>query len=211
MRVDAKVLDSFVFGQIMEFLDSTITLARRELTELSLQKILDRARSCRTTPFSGHALIQPEQWPNSKISGWEFTKCDEDDLKYINCLVREKYSASSESMKRILDLDTRRCDQVCEYDFGIRKIRSTRLIKQEMTSLSTELSNYINGLTFQQKKRIVESVLAPENGGKCIIKWARSSDDSHSRDDTTSKKASHFFRGAFRTEPQLIQITFLLA
>ena len=210
MRVDAKVLDSFVFGQIMEFLDSTITVARRELTELSLKKILDRARSCRTTPFSGHALIQPEQWPNSKISGWEFTKCDEDDLKCINCLVREKYSASSESMKRILDLDTRRCDQVCEYDFGVRKIGTKRLIKQEMTSLSTELSNYINGMTFQQKKRIVESVLAPENGGKCIIKWARSFDHSHSRQDTSSKEKSHFFRGAFRTEPQFIQITFLL-
>jgi len=44
---------------------------------ISLQKILDRARSCRTTPFSGHALIQPEQWQIRKYRDGNFTKCDE--------------------------------------------------------------------------------------------------------------------------------------
>jgi hypothetical protein len=114
-------------------------------------------------------------------------------------------------MIRNLDLETKRCDQVYEFNFGIRRIRSERLIKPEMILLSTEISNHINGMTFQQKKRIVESILAPENGGKCIIKWARSSDHSHCREDISSKEASKDFRGTFRTEQQLIQISFLLS
>jgi hypothetical protein len=188
-----------------------ITVARKKLTELSLQKILNNAHSWCATPFSGHSLLQTEQWANSKISGWEFTKCDEGDLKYVKCSDREKYSAPSESMIRNFDIETKRCNQVCEFDFGIRRIRSERLIKPEMTLLSTEMSNHINKMTFQQKKRIVESILAPENGGKCIIKWARSSDHSRCREDISSKEASKYFRGTFRTEPQLIQISFLLA
>ena len=123
---------------------------------------------------------------------------------------REKYSAPSESMIRNLNLETKRYDQVYEFDFGIRRIKSERLIKPELILLSTEMLNHINGMTFQQKKRIVESILAPENGGKCIIKWAKSSDHSHCREDISSKEASKYFRGAFRTEAQLIQITFLM-
>ena len=211
MRTDAKVVDGFVFGQIMEFVGSMITVARKELTELSLQKILDNAHSWCATPFSGHSLLQTEQWANSKILGWEFTKCDEDDLKYVKCSDREKYSAPSKSMIRNLDLETKRCDQVYEFDSGIRRIKSQRLIKPEMILLSTEMSNHVNGMTFQQRKRIVESILAPQNSGKCIIKWARSSDHSHCREDISSKEASKYFRGAFRTEPQLIQISFLLS
>ncbi|MRS03428.1 hypothetical protein EG832_09450 [bacterium] len=63
-------------------------------------------------------------------------------------------------------------------------------------------------MTSEQKKRVIESVITPEYGGKCVIKWAMHSDDSNRLEKMSSIKTGRFSKGAFRNNPQIIQVTF---
>jgi site-specific DNA recombinase len=83
MRVDANTVDNFVFEQVTEFLGRMITLARRGLTDLSLQKITERAQSWHTTHSTEKALFQAGHQECNRIAGWELTKCCDSELKYI--------------------------------------------------------------------------------------------------------------------------------
>jgi DNA invertase Pin-like site-specific DNA recombinase len=207
MRVDANVLDDFFFGQIMEFLGNMVTFARHGLTDLSLQKITERAQNWHTALVAERWSVQAEHWKRNRIAGWEIKKCCESDLKYIKeC--KKIYSIGLKSMKREPDSAKRQCDQVDDYEKDVLRIRSERVIKPDPIILSAEISSYTDGMTFEQKKRLVESVVTPEYGGKCVIKWAMSSDVSDGCVELSLKKTARHSSGMFRTEPQLIEIIF---
>jgi len=81
------------------------------------------------------------------------------------------------------------------------------VIKSDLIIRSDEISNYTDGMTIEQKKRVMESVITPEYGGKCIIKWGMYP-ATNGLDKLSSKKRGRFSKGVFRNIPQIIQITF---
>jgi len=207
MRVDTITLDNFVFEQVIEFLGGMITLARRGLTDLSLQKITERAHSWHTILSAEKALFQVGHQECNRIAGWELTKCCDSELMYIKqCML--KYSVDSNVMKRELDSEKLRCDRVNEFGKDVMRIRRIGVLKSEPNILATEISGFKEKMTFEQRKRVVEHVVAPQYGGKCIIRWATHSDASDDRGGLTSKKIDRYARGVFRNEPLIIEITF---
>ena len=207
MRVDANILDNFIFGQVMEFLGSMVALARRGLMDLSLQKIAERTQSWRNAPFTGEASFQAGHREYDRLAGWELTKCSESELKYIHdCYI--KYSTNPRATKKKSDPAKRQCDQVDVFESDVLRIRSEQVITPDLIIRSDEISNYTDGMTIEQKKRVMESVITPEYGGKCIIKWGMYPDASNGSDELSSKKTGSFSKGVFRNIPQIIQITF---
>jgi DNA invertase Pin-like site-specific DNA recombinase len=206
MRVNANALDNFVFALVMEFLDSMVTFARRGLTDLSLQKIMERVQSWRTEFSADTVSFQPRHRDCDRMTDWELTKSDE-KLNYVKSAYH-KYSINLKAMKKNPDSTERRCEQMDEFEMDVLRIRSERVIKPESTVLSAEICDYANRMTFEQKKRIVESIVAPKYGGKCIIRWAMPSNASDGREALSPNKIKKFSRGAFRSELQIIEITF---
>jgi DNA invertase Pin-like site-specific DNA recombinase len=207
MRVDANTLDNFVFGQVMEFLGSVVTFARRGLTDLSLQKITERVQSWHTTLSTEKVSFQGENGECVRIAGWEITKSCDSELKYVKKCKLE-YSMNSKSMKKETDYSKRHCNHLDEFEKDVLRIRSERVISSEPTILSAEISGLTERMTIEQKKSIVESVVTPEYGGKCVIRWATPSDSSDGRGELSSKEMKRYSKGVFRNEPQSIEITF---
>ena len=207
MRVDANTVDNFVFEQVTEFLGRMITLARRGLTDLSLQKITERAHSWHTTHSTEKALFQAGHQECNRIAGWELTKCCDSELKYIKqCML--KCSANSKVMKKELDSDKLQCDHVDEFQKDVLRIRSERVLMSEPNILSTESSGFTERMNFEQRKRVLEYVVAPEYGSKCVIRWATHSNESDDREELSSKKIDRFAGGVFLNAPLIIEITF---
>jgi hypothetical protein len=63
-------------------------------------------------------------------------------------------------------------------------------------------------MNFEQRKRVLEYVVAPEYGSKCVIRWATHSDESDDREELSSKKIDRFAGGVFLNAPLIIEITF---
>lgn len=207
MRADAHTLDNFIFGQVIELLSGIVSIIRRGLTELTMQKIMERAQIHPATLFMKKASRQTEHQECYRIAGWEVTKCSEIELEYIKNVYRE-YSKNSKAMKNNPDPAMRRCNQSDQFEIDYFRISSMQVIRQEPPNLSTEISHYMDGLTFEQKKRVIESIISPEYGGKCIIRWATPSDISDGREELSSLPKGRFTSGAFRNVPQIVQITF---
>jgi DNA invertase Pin-like site-specific DNA recombinase len=205
MRVDAHTLDNFIFGHVMELLDGMVSIARRGLSELSLQKIMERAQSHPAELYEKGSQ-QTEHQECYRVAGWELTKCSESELKYIKNVYRE-YLNNSKPVKKNLDLVMRRRDQDDCFEIDYLKIKSTQEITKGPINVSTEISNSMNGMTFEQKKRVIESIITPEYGGNCIIRWAKPSAISNGLKELQSTPKGRFSSGAFRKVPQIIQIT----
>jgi DNA invertase Pin-like site-specific DNA recombinase len=200
MRVDAHTLDNFVFGQIMELLSSIVSVAHLGLKELNLQKIIERAQNPLNT------LSSKQVSECYRIAGWELKKCNESDLKYIKKAC-QGYSINSNLLKNNHDSEIHRYDQDNQFAVDYLKINSSRMIRQEPINLSTDISYYIDALTFEQKKRVIESMISPASGGKCIIRWAKPSEIANGFEELPSPKRDRFSSGAFRNEPQIIEMT----
>ena len=206
MRADAHILDNFIFGQVMELLSGIISIVHRGLTELSMQKIMERAQ-IQPAVFMKKASLQTDNPRYYSIGAWEVTKCSEVELEYIKNLYRE-YSKYSNSMRNNFSPAVQRSHQVNQYEIDYFRISSEQVIRQGPPNLSTEIFEYVNGMTFEQKKRVIESIISPEYGGKCVIRWAAPSNISDGREIWSSLPKDRFTSGAFRNLPQIVQITF---
>ena len=208
MRVDAHTLDNFIFGQVMEFLGGMVSFARRGLSDLSLQKITERTHAWRKTLSTGEQPFQTGHQDGDRLADWVLKRCDESELRYIKECYK-KYSPNSSVMNKKLDSARYPCDHVDEFANIVFRIRSERVMKSDSIIHSPEISSYTDGMTIEEKKRVIESVIAPEYGGKCDIIWAMHSDASSNRSEEISpRNTGKFSKGAFRTNPQIIQITF---
>ena len=205
MRVEAQTLDNFIFGQIMELLSGIVSIVHRGVTELTLKRIMERAQIRPASLFMKEESRQTEHPECYRIAGWEVTKCSEIELEYIKNVCRE-YSDSSKVLKNKPPM--RRCHQNDQLEIDYYRISSVQVIKQEPPDLSTDISHYVDRMTFEQKKRVIESIISPEYGGKCIIRWATPSDTSDEKGKLPSLPKGRFTSGAFRNVPQTVQITF---
>lgn len=207
MRVDANTLDNFVFRQVMELLSGIVSIARQGLTELSMQKIIERAKIQPAVHFIRNASLDAEHPECCRIASWKVTKCNESELIFIKKTDRE-YSKYSEAMKYYPDPGIRRCDQNDQFESDYVKINSMQVIGQEPINPSAEKLYNIDEMTFEERKRITESIISPKYGGKCIIRWSTPSDIYNRQEELSSPSKSRFASGAFRHDPQIAQITF---
>ena len=204
IRADAHTLDNFIFGQVMELLSGIIRIVHRGLTELSMQNIIERAQIQPAALFMKKASLQTDDLECYSIAAWKVTKCNEVELEYIKNLYRE-YSVS---MRNNFSPAVQRSHQINQYEIDYYRISSEQVIRQGPPNLSTEIFEYVNGMTFEQKKRVIESIISPEYGGKCVIRWAAPSNISDRRENWSSLPKERFTSGAFRNLPQIVQITF---
>ena len=206
MRVDSTTTDNYIFSHVMEFLSSIVNCARHELMDLSLIKIMQKFNDGHTALSTEHKSILQRCSNNSHIDNWDLKYISDTEMKHIrNC--RNRYSGNGGIINRNYGNVKRKYDLINTFDDDILKISSSQLIRHEKADFSDEISCYIDAISFDQKKNIIESVIAPDKGGECFIRWAKQSDMTC---DIAPLKLeeNRFYPGSFRIHPLVIEITF---
>lgn len=206
MRVDVSTLDNYVFAQVMEFLNGIVVSVRDGLMDLSLKTIMERINSWPKTSVENRKPLQLGYKENECNDYWEFTHITEIEWTSIreSC---ERYLKRRRYVNKKHEDSKRRYDLIGKHGEKILKVTNRRLISPGKIDFSETVSSYTETMSFEQRKSIVESVIAPEKGGKCVIKWARNHGEIDLVHSPLTKKGK-FPQGEFRKYPFMIEITF---
>jgi len=207
MRVDAHTIDNFIIGQIIELLSGIVSIIHRGLTDLTLNKLLEKAQVHPAANFIKQVSLHANDMECFRIAAWEVKKCSRTEIERSENVHRDHAKQSSGAI-RICSPAARKCNHMNEYEIDCYRISSEQVIRKISPTLSTEIKFCIDRMTFEQKKRVIESILLSEDGGKCEIRWATSSDKCDVQENLTFLPKGRYTSGVFRNLPQVVKITF---
>ena len=205
MRVDANTLDNFIFGQVMEVLDGIVRMVRCGMAELTFQNFVERLQE--EQPEGLVKTLSLNKMGSCKIGAWEMIKCNRGEFDTVRH-GHQDHEKHSSTMQNNEGVALRICNQNIKDVSNYYKISSEQMIRKATSCLSTEITSYINRMTFEQKKRVIESIIGAESGGRCTIRWAEPANASDLQKYSSAFAKGRFTSGAFRNIPQLVQITF---
>ena len=206
MRVDAHTLDNFVIGQIMELLSGIVGIIHRGLTDLTLNKLLEKAQVHTADNFKKVSL-HANDMECFRTAAWDVKKCCRTEIEQSETVHRD-HAKQSTGATRICDPAVRRCNHMNDYEIDCYRISSEQVIRKISPTLSTEIKFCIDRMTFEQRKRVIESILLSVGGGKCEIRWATSSDKCDVQEELTFLPKGRYTSGVFRNLPQIVKIIF---
>jgi len=207
LRVDAHTLDNFIFGQIIELLSGIVSIIHRGITDLTLNKLLEKAQVHLAANNIKKVSLHANDMECFKIGAWEVRKCRRTDMEHSETVYRE-HAQQSTGATSICSPAVRKCNQMNEFEIDYYRISCEQVIRKIAPTLSTEIKCCIDRMTFEQKKRVIESILLSEGGGKSEIRWATSSDKCALQEELTFHPKDRYTRGVFRNLPQIVKITF---
>jgi len=207
MRIDARTLDHFIIGQIMELLNGIVSIIRRGLTDLTLNRLLEKAEVHTAANFIKKVSLHANDMECFRIAAWEVKKCSRAEIEHSEIVPRD-HAKQSLGAIMVRGPALRRCDEKSKYEIDCYKISSEQVIRKISPILSTEIKFCMDRMTFDQKKHIIEYLLLSEGGGKCEIRWATSSDKCDEQENLTFLPKGRYTSGAFRNLPQIVKITF---
>lgn len=169
MSVDAFTLDNYVFARVMAFFDNILTITRNGLSNLRLEDITERVNA--------FGSASPQEAISSKMPhvdcrpliDWMVSEISASEYKDILASCR-KYSRRIDDTNK-LQKTLEAVDNLIKSDINILRICNKGVIGSEGTTFSLNTSNYIDSMPFNHRKKVIESLIGPEKGGKCIIKW----------------------------------------
>ena len=103
---------------------------------------------------------------------WELTHIPQAEWTTIRDACEKRLKKRRYVNKRLGDSNCK-YDLICKYDEDILKITNRRLISPSKNDFSETISSYIETMPFEQRKSIVESFIAPDKGGSCVINGQR--------------------------------------
>lgn len=207
MRVDAHTLDNFVIGQIMELLNGIVSIIHRGLTDLTLNRLLERAEVPSASSFIRKEAHHAKDMECARIGSWAVTSCSKTETEHPCNASRDRAKQPTRAT-RICSPEVRRSNQMDENEIDRYRITGEHVIRNNSPTFSTEIKSCMDGMTLEQKKRVIESILLSSGGGKCEIRWATSSDRCDVQGELNSLPKGRYERGAFRNLPQIVKITF---
>jgi hypothetical protein len=210
LRVDAHTLDNFFIGQIIELLSGIVSIVHRGLTDLTLNKLLETAQVHPAANYIRNVSLHANDMECFRIGAWEVRKCSRTEMEHSETVYREHAEQSTRATS-IRSSAMRRCNQMNEFEIDCYRLSSEQVIRKITPTLSTEIKCCIDRMTFEQKKRVIESILLSECGGKSEIRWATSSDKCDVQEELTFLPKGRYTRGVFRNLPQIVKISFLIA
>ncbi len=207
MRVDVSTLDDNVFAYVIGFFDKVVDNARDELMKMSVSTITEMINNWNTASSAEQISTSPNLNECIESDNWRVTKVSETELKYIR-RCKDKYLRNSRITDKQRDVSKYKYNLVDELGEDLLKITGRCLITPENGNRIAKITNYIKGMPFDHKKRIIESIIAPEKGGKCVIKWGVNSTLSICTAHSSIKKRNVSIPARFRIDPLVVEITF---
>jgi site-specific DNA recombinase len=157
MRVRSEILDNIALALIMEYLDSMIVLAREKVNDLNYEKVADNIRDIKTY-YNRQNVIRVRRRYEGKM---ENQLDDEERNEYITLRLEYKYIRNNKVQRT-----------------------KTEVNLHDLHGLTGEILDRISAMSFEQKRSILESIIAPQARGKCVLKWNAASDSFNQRIST---------------------------
>ena len=167
VKIDAASLDNYVYVQVMAFFVDLLEIARNELANLSVQDISARMNNMRDPLSQQQISFRLKHDECKNLVDWVVSEISVTEFKII-------LASSRKYLKRMKGTSTKQEIPESKYDLiesssGILRICSKGVIGTHGTILSPETSRYIDVMSFDCRKRFIESVISSERGGKCIL------------------------------------------
>jgi site-specific DNA recombinase len=168
--LDAEVIDKKILNEVSRFISNPSKFADDWLRDLDLEEIQAREE---------HLKKKEKELKDSLDRGFEYIRGAAPELteRYRKQMRsdEELYFTTQRELKkaeRELDFATSKKKRVTE--FGKIAKRSSRWAKKGMpVSTMSDCMQFFKSLPFKERKRIIEAIIAPENGGKCEIRYLR--------------------------------------
>lgn len=166
--MDADRIDTDVFYEIVDVISNPGEYAKNWLRNVDIDVLKERVDILQTRMTEikyqlteGFEYIKKTFDQDLKKIYQERMKIDEDDYRF--------YQGSLEKAKDDLSFAQHKYDRLDEFNKAINgpKVKKIRTL----LDAKSDISNYLCRLPFTEKKRIVEAVIAPANGGKINLRY----------------------------------------
>ena len=168
------VVDGAIFDQIVSVITNPGRFAKKWLQDLDVEAVNEKLADLRKMEKAKKLAIKNAYQTSKPITDEELLNdCKKDieaeqtELRTIQGKLKRIEADHATSINRV--------DRLKQFERALKK--SDRKNKMHLTwQTQGEFKKYLYDLPFQEKKRIVESVIAPENGGKAIVRYPRADD-----------------------------------
>ena len=186
--VDADDLDARVYGMVVNVVTKPEDFAKDWLRALDEEEVRERLEALKVAEKDQRAkldrayqLITNERDPVQRQS---YIQMKEKDQEALNDIVS--------SLKRAEQDFSLVKNKLNAWDNFIKALRKAdkRGRMESLGETQQIFSEVLFGLPFQEKKRVLEAVVAPESGGRCVIRFPTSIDIERSdqQDNAESSK-----------------------
>ena len=172
--VNADEYDDYIWDQVVAVLAKPSQFAREWFTDLDNEEIKTKVKNLKRqyneqekALSRGYDLISKTK--SKKLRAKHMTKYERDE-RQLQEIENELSKAQAE-----FDAIKNKTDRLAEFE----KMMRTKDKRQKMGNkfkTVAELKGFLYDLPFKEKKRIMEAVVGPENGGKVTIRWQRPDD-----------------------------------
>lgn len=173
-QVDANLVDELIFDEIVEFLSNPARFAEKWLKDLNIEelqakrnKLKAQIKSLEKDLANAYELIVNTR--DEQLKNGHMVKYKQDDQQLID--LRNKL----DKVENDYSISSNKIDIFAEFQAAVEKA-DYFTIDDIYDPAQNQFKNYLYNLPFKEKKRIVEAVIAPENGGKCLIRYQRAND-----------------------------------
>jgi len=173
--LDAEAIDDEVFDQIAELLTNTRKFVMAWLKDQDFDEIKTRRKRLRALYDKADKVL--------KRAFDIVTHEDDDDIRRLLFEKYEKDKRERQKLKADLDRANReysnyrtKTDRLKEFETAMAEASGFDKMKTR-TEMKMKLQQAFSGLPFREQRRMIESVISPENGGKITVGYYRDGKD----------------------------------
>ena len=173
--IDEKIIDDEIFGEIVNVITEPSKFAKNWFQDLDVKEVKEQIKN----------LQEKERQIKNKLEkafdllediGKGYTRDvfmkrigeDEAELRSIQNKLRRIEADHSAAMGK--------ADRLKQFENALKKSKGKRGEFDLYFGTQEEFINFLYTLPFDEKKRILEAVVAPENGGKAIVRYPTADD-----------------------------------
>jgi hypothetical protein len=167
--VNAERIDEVIFNEIVNVLSEPSKFAVAWYKDERLDELKDRVKTLTHRKKEieaklerGFRKIKEAEDPDIRKLYEKENKNDETDYK----MVKNDLKKAEDQ----LGFTTNRINRLAEFEKAIKN-SGKRQMMSTYSSTQKQFKDFLHNLPAEEKKRIIESVISPETGGKCIIRY----------------------------------------
>jgi site-specific DNA recombinase len=172
--MDEDVIDDAVFDEIVNVLTNPGRFAKQWLQDLDVEDVNEQLKNLRAKEKEKELAVKNsfqtiKRITNKKLLA-DFHKDidkEQSDLRDIQNKLRRIEADHATAVGKV--------DRLKQFEKMMKQPKGKKKINA-IFQTQAEFKQFLYDLPFQEKKRIVESVIAPENGGKAIVRYPRADD-----------------------------------
>ena len=170
----ADTIDEIIFFEITHALSTPQDFAKHWFKDVDKNELKANFENLSKQVVAKEKIIKRAYQDLSKIKNHklreEFIKGADKDADEFDSLKKKLRKAENE-----YNSYQNKTDRLAKFEKALKN-SNYFTISDVVTPIKGELLHFLDNLPFNEKKRIVEAVIAPENGGKCKVRYQRGVD-----------------------------------